>query len=624
VLFAGEIFVRWRRHLLLWDFSLLDWLLKSTNSEEGWRMFHRQWKPQHPIVMDKTETSDSDSSSDNDSEVHLDENRMRNIDQHKNNLQKKIQIRPTRTSPISRGNISTKSNQKKPCYQPSAIVFDDGAEGSEEESSADDVGILGNYHEKLKEIPTQKTPQTLPYQSHQPRSHHSQSDGQETHLSKTSSFSRSSSSSVCLKNQKPAYQPSAFNLQTNEESDEEESDDDEDNRFEFKSYQSKSSRLPNTKNNLKFPANSKSCSIVPSSSCGQIVQQPTLSRIASQVMTQASSVSSRPTGTLFRPNSRIDLEKSSSEDERKTQDPGTGKVSRVRPLQTSFGSTVKSYPQHTRPRSTFRPTSQLGDTDSSSDDSGDEKETRRKPPLVPLVTRNHQQIKQSPLEVKRSHEIPLTKSSTSFVVKKTGPQYIAKRPQEVTQGATKRVAPEVGPKKDLLQKSDSTKPQSKFVCLNSCHRPMPSEDSDSSDSSSDSTQSESDDDDEDEDEKDDSPPVPPKPPVAVVSKPHPAPLFTYDMKKSKEDLFFEGCLNGDVEFIENLVKDVPDFDFNFQDDQGVTPLHAACIRGHLPIAQWLVDDSFNQVEICCRDFEGMTPLHFAFENGYAAIALYLV
>lgn len=43
-----------------------------------------------------------------------------------------------------------------------------------------------------------------------------------------------------------------------------------------------------------------------------------------------------------------------------------------------------------------------------------------------------------------------------------------------------------------------------------------------------------------------------------------------------------------------------------------TPLHLACIRGHLEIVRMMVSSGVNKN---CRDFDENTPLHFASEYG---------
>lgn len=65
----------------------------------------------------------------------------------------------------------------------------------------------------------------------------------------------------------------------------------------------------------------------------------------------------------------------------------------------------------------------------------------------------------------------------------------------------------------------------------------------------------------------------------------------------------------------------PDFDINVRDNAGYTPLHEACNRGHLDIAQVLCSHG---AHVNAPGYKGMRPLHEAVENGHAELARLLL
>ncbi|KAK3887233.1 hypothetical protein Pcinc_008656 [Petrolisthes cinctipes] len=65
----------------------------------------------------------------------------------------------------------------------------------------------------------------------------------------------------------------------------------------------------------------------------------------------------------------------------------------------------------------------------------------------------------------------------------------------------------------------------------------------------------------------------------------------------------------------------PDFDINVRDNAGYTPLHEACNRGHLDIAQVLCAHG---AIVNAPGYKGMRPLHEAVENGHGELARLLL
>lgn len=65
----------------------------------------------------------------------------------------------------------------------------------------------------------------------------------------------------------------------------------------------------------------------------------------------------------------------------------------------------------------------------------------------------------------------------------------------------------------------------------------------------------------------------------------------------------------------------PDFDINVRDNAGYTPLHEACNRGHLDIAQVLCAHG---AHVNAPGYKGMRPLHEAVENGHGELARLLL
>jgi hypothetical protein len=187
-------------------------------------------------------------------------------------------------------------------------------------------------------------------------------------------------------------------------------------------------------------------------------------------------------------------------------------------------------------------------------------------------------------------------------------------------GKIKKFTPPVPPPPLLVKKRNPTNSTSKSQKLSPV-APVPVPKSLNKTELTTTSKSFSDSDSEDSSESDDSLPPP------LKSSTHPksqSSSLTIQLSNPIQIQFFEGCLNGELKLIQDIIKNISNFDYNFHDDQGVTPLHAACIRGHLPIVKWLIEDQNHCVYISCRDFEGMTPLHFASENGYGEICVYLV
>ena len=59
-----------------------------------------------------------------------------------------------------------------------------------------------------------------------------------------------------------------------------------------------------------------------------------------------------------------------------------------------------------------------------------------------------------------------------------------------------------------------------------------------------------------------------------------------------------------------------------QKNDGRSPLHLACLIGHLDVAKYLVDEK--QCNSACADNNGWTAVHVACQNGHLDVAKYLV
>jgi ankyrin repeat protein len=60
---------------------------------------------------------------------------------------------------------------------------------------------------------------------------------------------------------------------------------------------------------------------------------------------------------------------------------------------------------------------------------------------------------------------------------------------------------------------------------------------------------------------------------------------------------------------------------NLSDNNGLSPLHVACSKGHVSVAKFLMG---RNVDINQKSKEGKTPLHIPSEKGYDDMALALL
>ena len=74
------------------------------------------------------------------------------------------------------------------------------------------------------------------------------------------------------------------------------------------------------------------------------------------------------------------------------------------------------------------------------------------------------------------------------------------------------------------------------------------------------------------------------------------------------DKLYNACLKGELSIINDILKK---HSILMQDDNGQTPLYAACIGDHTEIVKLLIDFGY---DINHQDQEGKTPLHITFEN----------
>ena len=78
---------------------------------------------------------------------------------------------------------------------------------------------------------------------------------------------------------------------------------------------------------------------------------------------------------------------------------------------------------------------------------------------------------------------------------------------------------------------------------------------------------------------------------------------------------------GQIESLRILIEDGPKININERDEKNMTPLHHACIHGHLNIVKLLLA---NKARIDCRQNSQATPLHLASKYGHFDIVKYLL
>ena len=94
------------------------------------------------------------------------------------------------------------------------------------------------------------------------------------------------------------------------------------------------------------------------------------------------------------------------------------------------------------------------------------------------------------------------------------------------------------------------------------------------------------------------------------------------MQQSKvkhQDFLHQACRNGNVKAIE-MASHSKEIDFNARDKNGVTALHAACIKGHVHIVKYLIEHRTKlKINLNVTDHEGYTPLHYACHQGHLGV-----
>ena len=84
---------------------------------------------------------------------------------------------------------------------------------------------------------------------------------------------------------------------------------------------------------------------------------------------------------------------------------------------------------------------------------------------------------------------------------------------------------------------------------------------------------------------------------------------------SEEFPLHEACKAGNQNKVKLLIAIVSDI--NLQDSHGRTPLHWACVEGHLHIVEYLLENPF--IDINIQDNNGRIPLHWACICGHLSI-----
>ena len=96
-------------------------------------------------------------------------------------------------------------------------------------------------------------------------------------------------------------------------------------------------------------------------------------------------------------------------------------------------------------------------------------------------------------------------------------------------------------------------------------------------------------------------------------------IYESEIKRKGKTPLHYACMEGHLPIVKYLFDN--GCDKEFLDDKGKTPLHWACERGHLPIVEYLITIGCNKE---FPDDKGKTPLHYACKNGHLSIVKYLI
>jgi ankyrin repeat protein len=103
-------------------------------------------------------------------------------------------------------------------------------------------------------------------------------------------------------------------------------------------------------------------------------------------------------------------------------------------------------------------------------------------------------------------------------------------------------------------------------------------------------------------------------------------IFEYKNSTDSRTLLFQECSNNNVQAVRSLLMNVQDpvddILLNQADEDGITPLHVACHKGHFEVAKSLLH--MTNIEVNLASHRGLTPLYVASTAGHFQIVKMLL